>query len=93
VATWNQPKSSAITFFLAVQVEMQGGGRGRSQKEQEGEGAKTSEEKLEAIGAKIVGRGRRRRRKDRISVSFWERAEGIAGSSSTLSSRFTSMRV
>jgi hypothetical protein len=36
---------------------MQGGGRGRSQKEREGEGAKTSEEVLEAIRAKIVGGG------------------------------------
>jgi hypothetical protein len=36
---------------------MQGGGRGRSQKEREGEGAKTSEEVLEAIIAKVVGGG------------------------------------
>jgi len=58
---------------------VRGGGRGRSQK---------SEEELEAVRAKVVGeeeggrrrrRRRRRRRKGRISVSFWERIEGIAG--------------
>lgn len=58
---------------------MQGDGRGRSQKEREREGVKTSEEELEAVRAKMVGGGKGKRRKDRVSVSCWGGAEGIAG--------------
>src|SRR5947207_70084 len=61
-------------------MEMQGDGRGRSQKKREGGGAKTSEEELEAIKAKTEGGGggeEEEEEEDRISVSFWERAEGI----------------